>query len=146
MTGKIKRYGRDPPCHDGKVFGERVGEHDDPENKHPERQIGDLPIGHIPDFAFTFLDQPAGAKKSVAETKADTAQQRKGTEPSEVAAAVAAIGDWKALHQRSDSQALHEGGEKRTAGKADVPQPAHPFRLGAVLEGNSAQNEAREHH
>src|SRR5260370_38984503 len=127
------------------MFGQGVGEDDHEENEESNRQIGDQMVGCVPDLAFALLDQPTGAEKGITETQADAAKRREGTEPAKVAAAVLAVGDWKAFHERADGHALFKRGDERSAGEAGVPKPTQPLRLVAKLERHAAQDQARQH-
>ena len=55
------------------------------------------------------------------------------------------VGDRQAFDQGADCQALHEGGDKRAAGKARVPKPPPPLRPVPEFEGDAAQDQPCEH-
>ena len=72
-------------------------------------------------------------------------KDRKRREPAELAAGIFAVRDRQAFHQGADRHALDEGRDQRTAGEAQIPDPAQPFRLVAKLERHAAQDQAQQH-
>ena len=127
------------------MFGKCIGEDHDEEGEQAHRQNRNLAVRGLADLGLAFADEPAGAKQRVADTQADAAKQGERTEPAEVAANIAAVDDRQSLDQGADGHALHEGGDERSAGKAGVPDPPHPLRLVAELEGDAAQDQPRQH-
>src|ERR1700677_3130958 len=92
----------EPSTHYWEIFDKRKGEDDEQEDEQSNGEIGYLAISGIADVRLAFSDEPAGAEKRIAEAEANAAQHREGAEPAEHAADVSAIGEGKALDERSD--------------------------------------------
>ena len=104
-----------PSPHHLKIFDQRIDKDDDKKYEQPDREIRDQAVGCVADVGFTFLDQPTGAKKRIAETQSDAAERREGTEPAEVTTGLLTVGHRQALDERADRQALDERCRKRSA-------------------------------
>src|SRR6266481_3461460 len=85
------------------------------------------------------------AEKRVTKAEPDAAYRRKRRKPAEVTFGILTVRDLQSFHQGADRHPLYKGRDQRSAGKAQIPDPAQPLRLVAKFERNPAQDQAQQH-